>query len=176
MCPCCSTPETIPRVMSSVSLQKQDSDASSSIRGEYLSFFFWTHSWATVKSITYDLHLYTYHNIQGSFWRFMEASNVFLSSKVQLLKWRVVVDTVMWWHDFLVRLNVIPQSKNMQIWWNFKSSTDVKGVRNLKMNSHWPIPHVYSRYTNQDPTWERNSLCDPEERSETGFWWVYPSR
>lgn len=33
---CCSTPEPIPRMMSSISLQKQDSDASSSIRGEYV--------------------------------------------------------------------------------------------------------------------------------------------
>lgn len=34
-CSCCSTPEPIPRMMSSVSLQKQDSDTSS-IRGEYV--------------------------------------------------------------------------------------------------------------------------------------------
>lgn len=34
VCVCCSTPEPIPRMMSSVSLQKQDSEASS-LRGEY---------------------------------------------------------------------------------------------------------------------------------------------
>lgn len=38
MCICCSTPEPIPRMMSSVSLQKQDSDASSSIRGQCVHF------------------------------------------------------------------------------------------------------------------------------------------
>lgn len=31
---CYSTPETIPRRLSSVSLQKQDSDASSSLKGD----------------------------------------------------------------------------------------------------------------------------------------------
>lgn len=34
-----SASEPIPRMMSMVSLQKQDSDASSSIRGEYVYFF-----------------------------------------------------------------------------------------------------------------------------------------
>lgn len=36
-----STPETIPRMMSSVSLQKQDSDASSSIRGKWPQVLDW---------------------------------------------------------------------------------------------------------------------------------------
>lgn len=40
---CCSTPEQIPRGMSSVSLQKQDSDASSSIRGESFICFVTIH-------------------------------------------------------------------------------------------------------------------------------------
>lgn len=31
---------------------------------------------------------------------------------------------------------------------------------------------IYSRYTNTDPTRERDSVCDPEERSKNGIWWV----